>query len=135
MEFKNYYTFETLEGRSLIRETLDKRNPQTFLALILALQVLNDYDPVLSYQVFKSAEQELLSKPKKLIDQLDKYKKKLQLAEAQIAKLKRVSIDINLERGKFLLYGYECNGKPNLEQALRIKMVSVPKAIKHLYLI
>jgi len=82
------------------------------LSLVLALRVLNDYDPVLSYQVFKLYEQDLLAKPKKIITELKNYRKKLEVAEAEIAKLKnKPIINVDLGGGKFLLYGYECNKK------------------------
>ena len=82
------------------------------MSLVLALRVLNDYDPVLSYQVFKLYEQDLLAKPKKIITELKNYRKKLEVAEAEIAKLKnKPIINVDLGGGKFLLYGYECNKK------------------------
>ena len=73
---KTIETFEKLEGRKLIRENNDKRNPQTFLALVLALRVLNDYDSVLSYQIFKLYEQELLSNSSHILTELDLFKKR-----------------------------------------------------------
>jgi hypothetical protein len=101
-----------LEGRKLIRENNDdKRYPQTFLALILALRVLNDYDPVLSYQVFKLCEQELLSNSSHILIELDLSKRKIELLEAENAKLKNSAINVNLQEGKNLLYAYECNLK------------------------
>ena len=81
------------------------------MSLVLVLRVLNDYDHVLSYQVFKLYEQDLLAKPKKIITELKNYRKKLEFAEAEIAKLKNKLIDVDLGSGKFLLYGYECNKK------------------------
>ena len=56
-------------------------------------------------------EQDLLAKPKKIITELKNYRKKLEFAEAEIAKLKNKLIDVDLGSGKFLLYGYECNKK------------------------
>ena len=50
-----------------------KNKKQTFLSLVLALRVLNDYDHVLSYQVFKLYEQDLLAKPKKIITELKNW--------------------------------------------------------------
>jgi len=94
---KTIKTFEKLEGRKLIRENNDKRNPQTFLALVLALRVLNDYDSVLSYQIFKLSEQELLSNPSYILTELDLFKKKIQLLEAENAKLKNSAINVSLK--------------------------------------
>ena len=99
-------TFELLEGLTLVREIGPKNKKQTFLSLILALRVLNDYDPVLSYQVFKLYEQELLAKSKEIIIELTNYRQKLEIAEAEIAKLKNKHIDVDLKGGRFLLYEY-----------------------------
>ena len=80
-------TFEILEGRKLIKEIGQKNKKQTFLGLTLALRVLNGYDPVLSYHVFKLYEQDLLTKSKEKITELENYRKKLEIANARIAKL------------------------------------------------
>jgi len=56
-------------------------------------------------------EQELLSNPSHILTELDLFKKKIQLLEAENAKLKNSAIDVNLKKGESLLYGYECNKK------------------------
>jgi hypothetical protein len=127
---KTIETFEKLEGRKLIRETGDKRNPQTFLALVLALRVLNDYDSVLSYQIFKLYEQELLANPSLVLAKLDSFKKKIQLLEAENAKLKNSAIDVNLKKGENLLYGYECNKKTKFGTSFTNKNGQRPKSHK-----
>jgi len=104
-------TFETLEGPTLVKKIEPKNKKQTFLSLISALRVFNDYDHVLSFQVFKLYEQDLLARPKKITTELKNYRKKLELVEAEIAKLKNKPIDVDLRGGQFLLYGYECNKK------------------------
>lgn len=43
--------------------------------------------------------------------ELKNYRKKLEIAEAEIAKLKNKPIDVDLGGGKFLLYGSEYNNK------------------------
>jgi hypothetical protein len=48
----------------------------------------------------------LLAKSKKTIIELENYRKKLEIAEAIIAKLENNFINIDLGNGKFLLYGY-----------------------------
>ena len=123
-------TYEELEGRALIRETDDKRNPQTFLSLVLALRVLNDYDPVLSYHVFKSYEQEILSDPTRVTAELLELKQKLQIADAKIASLEKSPINVNLEKGKYLLYGYECNDKTKFGTSFTNKNGQRPKSHK-----
>ena len=40
---------------------------------------------MLSYQVFKLCEQDLLAKPEKVVTELKNYRKKLEIAEAEIA--------------------------------------------------
>lgn len=127
---KTIETFEKLEGRKLIRENNDKRNPQTFLALVLALRVLNDYDSVLSYQIFKLYEQELLSNPSHILTELDSFKKKIQLLEAENAKLKNSGINVSLEKGENLLYGYECNMKTKFGTSFTNKNGQRPKSHK-----
>lgn len=127
---KTIETFEKLEGRKLIRETSDKRNPQTFLALVLALRVLNDYDSVLSYQIFKLYEQELLSNPTQTITEFDLLKKKIQLLEAENAKLKNSPIDVSLEKGENLLYAYECNKETKFGTSFTNKNGQRPKSHK-----
>ena len=127
---KTIETFEELEGRKLIRENNDKRNPQTFLALVLALRVLNDYDSVLSYQIFKLYEQELLSNPHHMLTELDFLKKKIQLVEAENAKLKNSPINVSLEKGNNLLYGYECNKKTKFGTSFTNKNGQRPKSHK-----
>ena len=127
---KTIETFEKLEGRKLIRENNDKRNPQTFLALVLALRVLNDYDSVLSYQIFKLYEQELLSNPSHILIELDSFKKKIQLLEAENAKLKNSGINVSLKKRENLLYGYECNKKTKFGTSFTNKNGERPKSHK-----
>ena len=117
-------TFEILEGRTLIKKVGPKNKQQTFLSLILALRVLNDYNPVLSYQIFK------LSKPNKIKTELENYRKKLEIAEATIAKLENKPIDVDLGGGKFLLYGYECNKKVKFGTSFCNKNGQRPKSHK-----
>ena len=123
-------TFETLEGRTLVKEIGPKNKKQTFLSLVLALRVLNDYDPVLSYQVFKFYEQDLLAKSKEKMIELENYRKKLEIAKAEIAKLKNKPIDVDLGSGKFLLYGYECNNKVKFGSSFCNKNGQRPKSHK-----
>jgi hypothetical protein len=100
------------------------------LSLVLALRVLNDYDHVLSYQVFKLYEQDLLAKPKKIITELKNYRKKLEVAEAEIAKLKNKPIDVDLENGKFLLHSYPYNKKVKFGTSFCNKNGQKPKSHK-----
>lgn len=123
-------TFEALEGRTLVKEIGPKNKKQTFLSLILALRVLNDYDPVLSYHVFKFYEQDLLAKSEKKIIELENYRKKLEIANATIAKLKNKPIDVDLGGGKFLLYAYECNNRVKFGTSFCNKNGQRPKSHK-----
>ena len=100
------------------------------MSLVLALRVLNDYDHVLSYQVFKLYEQDLLAKPKKITTELKNYRKKLEVAEAEIAKLKNKPIDVDLGGGKFLLYAYECNNRVKFGSSFCNKNGQRPKSHK-----
>jgi hypothetical protein len=100
------------------------------LSLILALRVLNDYDVALSYQVFKLYEQDLLNKPKQIAIELANNRKKLEIVEAEIAKLKNKPIDIDLGGGRFLLYGYECNNKVKFGSSFCNKNGQRPKSHK-----
>lgn len=127
---KTIETFEKLEGRKFIRVNNDKRNPQTFLALVLALRVLKDYDSVLSYQIFKLYEQELFSNPSHILTELDSFKKKIQLLEAENAKLKNSGINVSLKKGENLLYGYECNMKTKFGTSFTNKNGQRPKSHK-----
>ena len=119
-----------LEGRTLVKEIGPKNKKQTFLSLILALRVLNDYDQVLSYQIFKLSEQDLLAKPKKIKTELKNYRKKLELAEAEIAKLKNKPMDVNLGGGQFLLYAYEYNNRVKFGSSFCNKNGQRPKSHK-----
>ena len=126
--------FEILEGRTLVREVGPKNRIHTHIDLVLGLRVLNDYDPVLSYHVFNFYKKEFLLKEEEKRIELDAYQKKLDIAEAEIAKLKNKPIDIYLEGGKFLLYAYKCNNKVKFGtsfsnktgQRLRAHKTSVP---------
>ena len=102
-------TFEKLEGRELIRVTGPKNKPQAFLSLPLALRVLSDYDPILSYQIFKRYSSELCSKNNELIEELALYRDKLELATATIAKLEKKRVSAFLTGGRSYLYAYACN--------------------------
>lgn len=123
-------TFEILEGRKLIKEIGQKNKKQTFLGLTLALRVLNGYDPVLSYHVFKLYEQDLLTKSKEKITELENYRKKLEIANARIAKLENKPIDVDLGGGKFLFYVYECNNRVKFGSSFCNKDGQRPKSHK-----
>ena len=123
-------TFEILEDRPLVKEIGPKNRKQTFLSLVLALRVLNDYDPVLSYHVFKFYEQDLLANSKEKKIEIENYRKKLEIANAKIAKLKNKPIDINLGGGKFLLYAYECNNRVKFGSSFCNKNGQRPKSHK-----
>ena len=92
--------------------------------------MLNDYDQVLSYQIFKLSEQDLLAKPKKIKTELENYRKKLELAEAEIAKLKNKPMDVNLGGGQFLLYAYEYNNRVKFGSSFCNKNGQRPKSHK-----
>ena len=132
--FKTIEIFEKLAGRKLMRETDDKRNPQTFLALVLALRVLNDYDAVLSYQIFGLYEQELLSNPSRIHTELESlYKQsqqRIEILEATVAKLSNSAIDVDLKQGKYLLYAYVCNQKVKFGTSFTNKNGERPKSHK-----
>jgi len=104
-------TFEKLEGRTLIREVGPKNKKQTILQLILALRVLNDYNDVLSYHIFKLYVQDIVANFKQKKIELQELKQKLEIAEAINAKLQNKPIDVDLVGGQFLSYAYECNIK------------------------
>ena len=66
---------------------------------------------MLSYQIFKLYEQELISNLSSILTELDFLKKKIQLLEAENAKLRNSTVNVNLKKGEYLLYAYECNKK------------------------
>ena len=76
-------------------------------------------------------EQDLLAKPKKITTELKNYRKKLELAEAEIAKLKNKSTDVDLGGEQFLLYGYECNKKVKFGKSFCNKNGQRPKSHKN----
>lgn len=75
-------------------------------------------------------EQELLSNPSHILTELDLFKKKIQLLEAENAKLKNSAIDVNLKKGENLLYGYECNKKTKFGTSFTNKNGQRPKSHK-----
>lgn len=110
---------------------------QTFIGLVLALRVLSDYDIAFSYQVFKLYECSLLTHTEVVSSQLDACRKqldisekKLDISEATVAKLQNNPIDVFLDGGPFLLYGYECNGKIKFGTSFRNKNGQRPKSHK-----
>jgi len=102
-------TMESLEGQTLTRVTDNKRYPQTYAKLVLAIAVLADWDPIVGYQVFKRYEADLKAKGGELSLELAEYREKLELSNAEIAKLLGKGQDVPLILGPCLLYAYTCN--------------------------
>lgn len=102
-------TFQSLEGKPIIRETGRKNQKQTYLNIKLALRVLSDYDQTFSWKVF-SVFLETLSKDKdKILQELNDAYRKLELSKAEIAKLKNTAFKVSLDSGRCLFYAYLCN--------------------------
>ena len=123
--------FELLEGKCMVNSLGPANKKQTFLPMILALRVLSDFDVVLCYQIFKTYESQLLNNSsEKLVLGLEVYRKKLEIAEAHIAKLSNKPLKIDLVGGKFLLYGYFCNKKVKFGTSYCNKNGQRPKSHK-----
>lgn len=95
MECKNHWNLWKIGKSKITSRNWDKRNPQTFLGIVLALRVLNDYDDVLSYQIFNLYKKELRSNPSTTLTELDSLKKRIEMLEAENAKLQNAAIDVN----------------------------------------
>ena len=104
-------TFESLEGKPLVRKEGSKNRLQTYVAINLALRILSDYDNVLSWNVFTQYEKSLRNENCEIALELKRSYEKNDLLKATIAKLKNESMNIDLIGGEFLLYGYGCNNK------------------------
>lgn len=103
--------FESLEGRSLVREEGPSNRRQSYVAIKLALRALNDYNIVFSWHVFSSYCNSLIADKEKISRELLEANLRVELRDAEIAKLKNNAIDVDLVGGDSLLYGYSCNGR------------------------
>ena len=108
---KKIKVFEKLEGRKLIRKTNDRGFQQTFIDLLLALEFLDHIDAVVSYQIIKLYQKELLLNSSHMWEELKSYREKNESLEAEIANMENELIDVSLDKEKNLLYAYECNEK------------------------
>ena len=72
----------------------------------------------------------MLAKSEKKIIELENYRKKLEIANATIAKLKNKPIDVDLGGEKFLLYAYECNNRVKFGSSFCNKNDQKPKSHK-----
>jgi hypothetical protein len=72
----------------------------------------------------------VLAKSEKKIIELENYRKKLEIANATIAKLKNKPIDVDLGGEKFLLYAYECNNRVKFGSSFCNKNDQKPKSHK-----
>lgn len=122
--------FERFEGRTLIRETDCKKNPQTFLGLVLALRVLSDFDRVISYQIMKLYEKELLKHEPHLLDDLATLRERNEVLQAENAKLKNTPIIVDLILGTNLFYAYWCNNRTKFGTSYTNKKGERPKSHK-----
>jgi len=65
-----------VEEKKLIKVTGPKNRSVSYVELVLALQALSDFDPVLSYHVFKNYKKSLLESNFESLKEIRKLKKK-----------------------------------------------------------
>ena len=82
---------------------------QTYVSIKLALRVLNDFDPIFSWHVFSQYLDSLNQDKLKILTDLQDSYKKIELLEAENAKLHNNPVQVDLKGGSNLLYGYKCN--------------------------
>lgn len=105
--------FELLEGKSLIHRVGPKNKVQTYVSIKLALRILIDYDEIFSWHVFTEYQKNLQDKQSKDFMELELQNayQRVELLEAENAKLKNKVMPIDLVDGKSLLYAYMCNNQ------------------------
>ncbi len=119
-----------LDGKPLIRKVGPRNRPQTYVSIKLALCVLSEYDKVFSWHVFTHYEKSLKAEKSTVLLELQNLYKRVELLEAENAKLKNKAIDVDLVGGKYLLYAYTCNNKVKFGTSFCNKNGQRPKSHK-----
>jgi hypothetical protein len=108
-----------------------KNKEQTFVSIHLALRVLNDYDLTFSRNVYKQYHQSLEANNElKSLLYLQDMHQKVELLEAENARLNNKPIDVHLVGGRFLLYAYLCNNQVKFGTSFCNKNGQRPKSHK-----
>jgi len=91
---------------------------------------LNDYDDAFSWHAFTQYQKSLQDDTSKVFLELQKVYQTVELLEAENAKLKNKSIDVDLVGGKCLFYGYMCNNQVKFGTSFCNKNGQRPKSHK-----